>query len=223
MKELTQGSSEHSLTQENDHAPLNRKVFARNIAELEAAKQQNIAGNTLDVWYKTFAGMGWTNLKFKQRVLAVMGMAQVRTLITLDDFLHAPPFKYVDELHSDAMRLALQIIAKRKADYAALRVSEEAVREAGLVALEEIYSAELEHKKDEWLAKETGRYKQLRAVIARMDPAQIIGLYHAGLKNKLIEEAGGLIEGNTEYLKTYLRAKVTALADLIQSSLPTKK
>lgn len=58
------------------------------MAYLEAAKQENFSRETLSVWFDQMVRLGWTEARFRERVLAVLH-AQTFGRISFDMFLSA--------------------------------------------------------------------------------------------------------------------------------------
>jgi hypothetical protein len=68
--------------------PLTRATFNRGLAYLEAAKQENFAPETLNVWFDQMTRLCWTETRFRERVVAVLH-APTYGKISFDMFLSA--------------------------------------------------------------------------------------------------------------------------------------
>lgn len=67
---------------------LSRDLFDKGMAYLEAAKQENFPPETLGVWFDQMSRLGWSEQKFRERVLAVL-QAPTFGRISFDMFLSA--------------------------------------------------------------------------------------------------------------------------------------
>ena len=67
---------------------LDRTIFDKGIAWLEAAKQENFPPETLEVWYVEMNRLGWSDTTFRERVLNVL-RAKTYGKVKFDDFVSA--------------------------------------------------------------------------------------------------------------------------------------
>jgi hypothetical protein len=177
---------QNTQLQKTGEKELDRLVFDKGMAYLEAARQENFSKETLIVWFTEMRRRGWDNDSFRKRILSVLTNKPFGAT-KFDEFINAEEIFTREEINLFVNKK----INQRKEEYELLAkkvLNEEELAKKGLIEVQWWWENRLKDQLEKHVERIESKCKKLRAQFYKLSEQGKIDLWSKAVEKGIVKD-----------------------------------
>jgi len=177
---------QNTQLQKDGKKELDRLIFDKGMAYLEAARQENFSKETLIVWFTEMRRRGWDNDSFRKRIFAVLTNKPYGAT-KFDEFINAEEIFTTEEIN---MFVNKRINQRRKEFemLAGKELNQEELAKEGLIEVQLWWNSRLKEQLEKHIERIESKCKKLRAQFYKLSEQGKIDLWSKAVQKGIVKD-----------------------------------